>query len=272
MIIGDYLGWGPCALTSPPTPSLPTKGEGVSEAATVDSWHAKGSVHLNWRGYGVEMTLLTHRDGYSPAEHRSDAVVHVTGIVMALIAVPVLISVAVILHESAGAVFGASLYGIALIAMLVCSALYNMTWDVQRKAFFRHFDHTAILCKIAATYTPFMMLSAGGGGWLLPGLWSAAFAGAVMRFMAPDRLKLVAVALALGMGWAGLFAGDAFFAGLSTAVIVLIAVGGSLYTIGVGFFLFERLRYHYTIWHVFVLAASAVFYAAVMLHLVQTAA
>lgn len=217
------------------------------------------------------MMLLTHRQDYSRAEMRSDAFVHVFGVGAAVIAVPVLITLAVKLHGDTRAIVGVGLYGVALIAMLVCSALYNMTWDVQRKAFFRHFDHTAILCKIAATYTPFMMLSAGGGGWLLPGLWGAAVGGATMRIMAPDRLKLVAVALALGMGWAGLFAGDAFFSGLSTAVIVLIVIGGSLYTIGVGFFLFDRLPFHYTIWHIFVLAASMVFYAAVMLHLVQTA-
>lgn len=217
------------------------------------------------------MMLLTRRTGYTATETFSDAVVHVVGLVIALLAVPVLITLAVVLHGDAPAIVGASLYGAALIAMLLCSALYNMTWDVRRKAFFRHFDHTAILCKIAATYTPFMMLSSGGGGWLLPGLWGAAVTGAGMRFMAPDRFKVAAVALALGMGWAGLFAGDAFFAGLSTAVITLIVIGGSLYTIGVGFFLYDRLPFHYTIWHVFVLAASAVFYAAVMLHLLQTA-
>ena len=217
--------------------------------------------------------LLAYRDGYSATENRSDAVVHVVGLIAALIAVPVLITLAVVLRGDTPAIVGVSLYGAALIAMLLlCSALYNMTWEARRKAFYRHLDHTAILCKIAATYTPFMLLSAGGGGWLLPGLWSAAFAGACMRFMAPDRLKLVAVALALGMGWAGLFAGEAFFSGLSTAVIALIVTGGALYTIGVGFFLFERLPFHYTIWHIFVLAASMVFYAAVMLHLVQTVA
>ena len=54
-------------------------------------------------------------------------------------------------------------------------------------------------------------------------------------------------------------------------VIALIVTGGMLYTIGVAFFLFGRLPFHYTIWHLFVLAASMVFYAAVMVHLVQTA-
>jgi hemolysin III len=216
--------------------------------------------------------LLTQRLSYSHAERVSDAVVHVSGVAVASIAVPVLITLAVVLRGDTPAIVGTSLYGAALIAMLLCSALYNMTWEVRRRAFFRHLDHTAILCKIAATYTPFMMMSGGsGGGWLLPGLWGAAIAGACMRLMAPDRLRLVAVALALGMGWAGLFAGEEFFAGLSMAVIVLIVTGGVLYTVGVAFFLFERLPFHYTIWHIFVLAASMVFYAAVMVHLVQTA-
>ncbi len=216
------------------------------------------------------MMLLTQRIEYSRAERLSDAVVHVSGVAVALIAVPVLVSLAVIVRGDAPAIVGTSLYGVALIAMLLCSALYNMTSEVRRRAFYRHLDHTAILCKIAATYTPFMMMS-GSVGWLLPGLWGAALVGAGMRLMAPDRLKLVAVALALGMGWAGVFAGDEFFAGLSLAVIVLIVTGGVLYTIGVAFFLFERLPFHYTIWHIFVLAASMVFYAAVTVHLMQTA-
>jgi len=73
------------------------------------------------------------------------------------------------------------------------------------------------------------------------------------------------------MGWAGLLAGGTFFATLSTPVIALIVTGGLLYTAGVAFYLSERLPFHYTIWHVFVLVASLVFYAAVTLQVVQTA-
>ncbi len=58
---------------------------------------------------------------------------------------------------------------------------------------------------------------------------------------------------------------------LSTPVIVLITIGGLLYTVGVGFCVWERLPFHYTIWHVCVLAASAVFYAAVTVQLLQSA-
>lgn len=214
--------------------------------------------------------LLPTRLTYSRAENTSDAMVHVSGIAMALIAAPVLIGLAIMLHNEPAAIASVSVYGVAMLAMLVCSALYNMTLHTRRRAMFRHFDHTAILCKIAATYTPFIALSGGHGAWLLTGLWGAAVAGSGFRLFRPNW-RIVACIIGLGMGWAGLFAGGAFFAGLSTAVIVLIVVGGSLYTVGVGFFLFDRLPFHYTIWHLFVLAATGVFYAAVTLHVVQTA-
>ena len=217
------------------------------------------------------MMLLTQRQTYTRAERISDAVVHISGLSVVLMAVPVLVTLAIVLHGNAPAIAGTTLYGVALIAMILCSALYNMAEHPQWRAFFRHFDQTAIFIMIAATYTPFIVLSNGHGVWLLTGLWVAAALGSTMRFMAPDRLQLVAVALALAMGWAGLFAGDGFFAALSTPVLVLIVTGGMLYTIGVVFFLWERLPFHITIWHVFVLAASMVFYAAVTVHLVQTA-
>lgn len=215
--------------------------------------------------------LLAARQDYTRQEWLSDAVVHVLGVVAALVAVPVLITLAVMLRGDTPAVASTSLYGAALIAMLVFSALYNMTTRTRLRRIFRSLDHTAVLCKIAATYTPFALLSGAEATWLLAGLWIAALVGASIRACAPVRLRLAAVVLALLMGWAGVLAGGEIFAGLSTAVIVLITVGGLLYTLGVAFFLFDRLPFHYTIWHVCVLAASAVFYAAVTVQLVQSA-
>ena len=218
------------------------------------------------------MMLLPARISYSRAERLSAAAIHVSGLSVALVAVPVLVTLAVVLHGDAPAILGTTIYGLALIAMILFSALYNMTEHRRWRAFFRHFDQTAIYCKIAATYTPFALLSGGHAIWLLIGLWAAAFAASLMRFLAPDRLRLLAIAISLAMGWAGLFAGDSLLAYLSTPVIVLIVTGGALYTVGVLFFLFDRLPFHNTIWHVFVLAASMVFYAAVTVHLVNTAA
>ena len=100
---------------------------------------------------------------------------------------------------------------------------------------------------------------------------TAAAAGVGLKIAAPQRFRLAALALYLAMGWAGVLAGGSFFATLSVPVIVLIVTGGLLYTAGVAFYLWDRLPFHYTIWHVFVLTASLTFYAAVTLHVVETA-
>lgn len=216
------------------------------------------------------MPLLDQRSDYSRAERVSDAVIHASGLAVALIAVPILIAVTALLRGDFTAMLAISVYGAALIAMILCSALYNLVRHPGWTGFLKRLDHSAIYVKIAGTYTPFTLLS-GHGGWLLAGIWGAAAAGIGIKIVAPDRFRLAALALYLGMGWVGVAAGGAVFAALSAPVIALIAVGGFLYTTGVAFYLFERLPFHYTIWHVFVLAASLVFYAAVTVQVVQSA-
>ena len=76
--------------------------------------------------------LLPSRTGYSRAENVSDAAVHLSGIAMGLIAAPILIGLAVLLHHDPAAIAGTSVYGVAMVAMLVCSALYNMARQARR--------------------------------------------------------------------------------------------------------------------------------------------
>lgn len=216
------------------------------------------------------MRLLEKRQAYTRSEWFSDAVIHVSGLTIVLIAVPVLITVTAFLRGDFTALLAISVYGLALIAMILFSALYNMIASPGWGHVLKRLDHSAIYVKIAGTYTPFTLLS-GQGFWLLAALWGAALTGVGLKLVAPDRFRAACIALYLAMGWAGLLAGGTFFATLSTPVIALIVTGGLLYTAGILFYLSERLPYHYTIWHVFVLAASLVFYAAVTLQVVQTA-
>jgi hemolysin III len=48
------------------------------------------------------------------------------------------------------------------------------------------------------------------------------------------------------------------------AGIVLLAIGGLIYTIGVPFYTSQRLPFRRAIWHSFVLVAAGVHYAAVL--------
>lgn len=207
------------------------------------------------------------RHAYSRAERLSDAAVHLTGLALVLGAVPVLIVVAALVRGDAATVAGVSIYAAALVLMIGASAAWNIcegfSWGAARAWLLRRLDHSAIFLKIAATYTPFALIT-GHGLWLTLGIWAAAGLGIVLKMISPERFRLVSLALYLGMGWAGVAGGGALLAALPMPVVVLMAVGGGLYTLGVVFYVWERLPFHITIWHGFVLAASLVFYAAVL--------
>ena len=217
------------------------------------------------------MKYLAPRTGYSRAEYVSDAVVHVSGLVIVLLSVPVLITLAAVLRGDVPALVGTAVYGVSLIAMILFSALYNIVGAGKWAWLLQRLDHSAIYAKIAGTYTPFVLLS-GHGGWLIAWLWAAALAGIALKMVSPARFRWIGLALYLAMGWAGLAAGGPFLSGLSAPVLTLIVTGGVIYTAGVLLYLFDRLPFHYTAWHVMVLAASMVLYSAVLVQLVQSPA
>lgn len=211
------------------------------------------------------------RPAYSRAERISDGVVHVLGLLSALVAVPLLILLTVFYRSEPAAVLGASVYGVTLVLMLTFSALYNMIESDRWSDLLRRLDHSGIYVKIAGTYTPFLLLSSVQSGWLLIGLWSSATVGSAMKLMDPDRFRWIGLALYLLMGWAIVWAGHSLLAELSDTVFLLMMAGGLVYTAGVVFYLLDWLPYHNTIWHVFVLTGSVLFFAAVAFHIERVA-
>ena len=130
----------------------------------------------------------------------------------------------------------------------------------------RRFDHSAIYVLIAATYTPFLveMNDRVVGIALLVGVWSVALAGIALKVFYPGRFDKLSVGLYLALGWSGVMAYDSIVASLPGTVLWLIAAGGVLYSLGVIFHAWERLRFQNAIWHSFVLLAAACHYTAVL--------
>lgn len=204
---------------------------------------------------------------YSRAERVSDGVVHVLGVVLALGAVPVLITQTALFRPWSDTLAGVSVYGVTLLLMLTSSALCNMVDSARWSGLLQKLDHSAIYLKIAGTYTPFVFLSGVHVPGLLVGLWGSAALGSLLRIFAPGRLQWLALSLYLAMGWAVVLFGGAMLAAFPGQVLAFMAAGGVVYTVGVAFFLLKRLPFHTTIWHVFVLAGSALFFVALALSL-----
>jgi hemolysin III len=202
---------------------------------------------------------------YDRAELIADGVVHIVGVCFGLIAATVLI-VLTALYASALDIVAVSVYVAGLLAMLVLSATYNL-WPVSRaKWVLRRFDHAAIYMLIAATYTP-LIIEVKDSFFaiaLLIGVWCVAIVGIVLKLALPGRFDRLAVGLYLAMGWSGLMLYDAVVKALPTVALGFLIAGGVLYSLGVIFHAWRRLRFQNVIWHCFVLMGAACHYTAVL--------
>jgi hemolysin III len=202
---------------------------------------------------------------YDRAELIADAVIHAIGVLAGIIAATVLVVLAAI-YAPALNVVGVSIYVAGLLSMLVLSATYNL-WPVSRaKWVLRRFDHSAIYLLIAATYTPFILELKDSlfAMALLVGVWCVAIFGIVLKLRYPGRFDRVSVGIFLAMGWSGLMLYDAVVKALPTVALWFVVAGGALYTLGVVFHAWQRLRFQNAIWHGFVLAGAACHYTAVL--------
>src|SRR5215831_11744923 len=205
------------------------------------------------------------RWNYDRAELIADGVVHGIGILAGVIAATVLVVLAAV-YASPVDVVGVSIYVAGLLSMLVLSATYNL-WPVSpAKWVLRRFDHSAIYLLIAATYTPFILELKDSvfALALLVGVWCVAIFGIVLKLVYPGRFDRVAVGIYLAMGWSGMMLYDAVVKALPSMALWFVVAGGALYTLGVIFHAWRRLRFQNAIWHCFVLLGAACHYTAVL--------
>jgi len=205
------------------------------------------------------------RWNYDRHEIVADGVVHAIGVLAGLIAAIVLIVTACTFATAADIVV-VSIYAAGLLSMLALSAAYNL-WPVSPvKWRLRRLDHSAIYVLIAATYTPFVAQigESGLAVALLAGVWCLAATGIVLKLACPGRFDRLSVGLYLMMGWSGVMIYDKVVAALPASTLWFIASGGVLYTLGVIFHVWQRLRFQNAIWHGFVLCGAACHYTAVL--------
>nr|WP_294544276.1 hemolysin III family protein [uncultured Rhodopila sp.] len=198
-----------------------------------------------------------------PAERVVDGVVQGVNVVLAVAGCAAL---AVLAHSLTDPLRAAALvaYGVGLLAMVCCSALYAWGRYGRRRELYRHLDQAAIFLMIAGTYTPFTVAAPDGEYRLrlLAGIWAIGLFGGLFKLLAPRRFEPLAVPLYLIMGWA-IVSDPGLILSLLAAVAALLVAGGLLYSAGVVFHL-SRLRFQEAIWHGFVLAAAACHYAAIV--------
>jgi hemolysin III len=197
-------------------------------------------------------------------EEIANSVTHGVGLLLSVAALAFLV-VATAAAGDPWRVTTASVYGATLVLLYATSTLYHALPGPRVKAVFQRLDHAAIYLLIAGTYTPFVLGPLRGAwGWSLFGIvWGCAVLGVVLKSVFGIRLAVLSTVVYVVMGWLVVIAAGPLAARLPLAGLWWLVVGGVLYTLGVLFFAWERIRYSHAVWHLFVLAGSAAHFYSV---------
>ena len=144
---------------------------------------------------------------------------------------------------------------ISIFLMLLASTLYHsMSPNSQHKAVFHKLDHIFIFVAIAGTYTPVALLVIGGwqGVFVTVLQWTAVLLGILYKTLAKRSIPIVSLTIYLVMGWTAVFFLPQLIRNASLPLLLLILLGGLLYTGGAVVYAKKGFRYHHLIWHLLI--------------------
>ena len=198
--------------------------------------------------------------------HGVAALLSIAGLVVMLSMMPVTAGAATI---TAAAVFGAS-----MIFLYTASTLYHAIPNLRVKRILQVLDHSAIYVMIAGSYTPFCLVTLKGttGTMLCIAVWSIALAGIILQPVLMKRAEWLNCLLYLLLGWCVVLVFEPLMAAPPSAGIWLLAAGGVVYSLGVIFYLWERIPYNHAIWHLFVLGGTALQFFSVLFYVLPAGA
>ncbi|MDX6445008.1 MAG: hemolysin [Blastocatellia bacterium] len=198
-------------------------------------------------------------------EEIANSISHGIGLVLAMVATPILI-MAALRYGNTWRIVGVSVFAASMVTLYLSSTLYHALTHDRAKQVFRMFDHCAIFLLIAGTYTPFTLgILRGPWGWTLLGLiWTLAAIGLTMKMVLRARYSWLSVILYLVMGWLVVIAAPQILRVMPLSGLAWLAAGGIAYTAGVGFYAAHRVRYAHFAWHLFVIAGTVCHFFAVL--------
>ena len=202
----------------------------------------------------------------TPGEEWANFGTHLAGLVFGIFALTYMCVEAGRLGD-ARKIVGGALYGMSLIVLYNSSMLYHLANAWRVKGAFQIMDHISIYLLIAGSYTPFCLVTLRDtqvGFWILCTNWALAVGGILTELLVRPRKEWLAVTITLLMGWEIIFCIKPLYDRIGTLAWVMLLIGGGSYTVGVIFYVMDRVPYMHTIWHVFVLAASVCHWVGIM--------
>lgn len=209
---------------------------------------------------------------YTKGEEIFNMVSHIVGGAMGIAIITLCIIVAAIHRNVYGVVSGA-IYGATVIILYTISSIYHgLSPKLKSKKVFQILDHCSIFLLIAGTYTPVALcnirLASSIHGWIIFGIiWGAAILGIVLNAIDLKSTKVFSMICYLLMGWCIIFRFDLYLASTDTIGVVLMALGGVIYTIGAIFYgIGKKKKYFHSIFHIFIVLATLLQFFSILFY------
>jgi hemolysin III len=182
--------------------------------------------------------------------------------------------VLLVLAESVRVRAGAAVFMFSAVLLFGVSAVYHTgRWGERAKMIWKRFDHASIFILIAGSYTPFalLLLTPAHAAIMLSLVWGGALLGVLFRIFWVSAPRWLYVPLYLLLGWAAILYAGEFVQRSPTDVLVLMIVGGGLYSIGALVYGFKwpnpspRWFGFHEVFHALTIAAFVVHYIGISL-------
>ncbi|MBY6053368.1 MULTISPECIES: PAQR family membrane homeostasis protein TrhA [Cytobacillus] len=202
---------------------------------------------------------------------------HLAGAILSFAGLLAMVIKASLTASSPIAITAVAIFGISLMLLYSASATYHMVIAKDKViAFLRKLDHSMIYVLIAGSYTPFCLITLNGvTGWILFGIVTAvALSGILFKMIWFNCPRWLSTALYIAMGWIIVFAFSPLSESLSSAGVLLLLLGGILYTIGgviyavkPKFLEFNHMGFH-EIFHIFIMMGSMAHFLCVFMYVI----
>ena len=211
---------------------------------------------------------------YTKGEEIFNMVSHIVGGALGITAL-VLCIVFSAIHHKPYSIMSSIIYGISMIILYTISSIYHgLRGKGTSKKVFQVLDHCSIFLLIAGSYTPFCLSSFVPYnsilGWTIFGIiWALAIIGIILNAIDIRRHRVISMILEIAMGWCIIFRFNIILQTLSTPAIVLLVLGGIIYTLGTIFYgLGKKIKYMHAVFHLCVLTASILHFLCILLYVI----
>ena len=193
---------------------------------------------------------------------------HFIGLLLSLGGLPVLLYY----NQSQTALSSYSIlfFGFGLILLYAASTVYHFTSNFKLKEKFRVLDHISVFYLIAGSYAPVCLITLyeGKGVSLFLAIIIITLLGTAFKVFYTGKFEKLSLLIYLAMGWLIILDFNTVLALIEFKGILLMIVGGLLYSIGTIFYSLQKLKYTHAIWHVFVLGGSISHYFLVLYYII----